>query len=428
MKRQLKNSIKVFVILPFAILGIAWLIYYPTGAPSFLLGFGILVFGLLISFLVGRKQTKIALLFSSLFYAYLLGEGMHYLISPPASISGFNQPCTEFDPIRGYRWLGDSVRGFKTSNGTVVYDNYFHPNNKGWIMDQDYTFCKEDSTKKRWMILGDSFVAGIMLETNLPNRTQQLVKDSTGNSALEIYSFGVDGGGIMNWYNVFFKEIVPNYEFDGVIIAPYADNLYRDFMVMLIQENGFMGRIDSVDWFEVNRINPKDFKALKPYKNNIYSNSEIDQFLTQPLKQFDWALKRKIRHLGKKMNGKNRNHSSESIRTINELNGKMGDKKFAQLDSILSWSRINQKQIILASIPSSLELKGELEGIKSFHRNEMQIIADEYKLDYFDGYEVFSGMKEEEINAHWLKYDGHWNQKGSDRYAKYFVNYLQQFK
>ena len=51
-------------------------------------------------------------------------------------------------------------------------------------------------------------------------------------------------------------------------------------------------------------------------------------------------------------------------------------------------------------------------------------IAKEYQLDYFDGYSVFKGLNNDEVDRHWLKYDGHWNQKGSDRYTVELVKYL----
>ena len=102
----------------------------------------------------------------------------------------------------------------------------------------------------------------------------------------------------------------------------------------------------------------------------------------------------------------------------------MGDKRFTQLDSMISWCKSNQKELILASIPFIWELKALQEGVKSSHQAEMDILADAYKLNYFDGYQVFDELSEEELNDHWLRYDGHWNQKGSDKYAADFSNYL----
>jgi hypothetical protein len=423
MKPKFQRQLRRLILFPFLVLGFTWMYSFSFDSGLFWFGLFMLMLGIFLSSRVGRKGTNLSILISFTVLAYLLGEGITYSLDPYVSSSGFNNKCTQFDPIRGYRWLGDTIRSFKTRKGEIVYDNHFYPNNRGWIMDLDYTYKKKDSTKKRWMILGDSFVAGIMLETNLPNRAQQLLKDSLGRNELEIYSFGVDGGGIMNWYNIFFKEIIPNYEFDGVIIAPYADNLYRDFMVMLIQENGFMGRIDSVDWSANDSIKMSDFKSFKAY-DQVYSDLEIERFLNQPLKRFDWPFKIQLKRLIKKLNRTAKIKSSNSIQSIEQLNRKMGVKKFTQLDSMISWCKSNQKQLILASIPSRNELNNELLGEKNQHKVEMKIIAKEYQLNYFDGYTVFKQFNAKEVDAHWLKYDGHWNQKGSNKYAKEFAEYL----
>ena len=416
------KQLRLLIFFPFLVLGVGLVCSFSINSKSILIGILVLTVGGVLSARIGGKGTGLSLMVSALVFVYLCGEGVFYTINPYLSASGFNKKATEFDPIRGYRWLGNNIRSFRTRMGITVYDNRFYPNNEGWIMDQEYSYIKNDSTKKRWMILGDSFIAGIMLKTNLPNRAQQLLNDSIGNKEVELYSFAVDGGGIMNWFNIFFKEIIPNYEFDGIILAPYADNLYRDFMIMLIDTNGFMGRIDSVDWSEGVIPKMSDFKELKSY-NNVYSDIEIEHFLSHPLKPFDWALKKQLKSHILRF-GKNENSNTEDVKTISQLNGRMGLKKFTQLDSIISWCQSNQKQFVLASIPSREELKNTLYGERNQHKVDMDIIAKEYQLDYFDGYSVFKGLNNDEVDRHWLKYDGHWNQKGSDRYTVELVKYL----
>jgi len=427
MKPKFQRQLRILSFFPFLVLGFGWMYSYAIHSNLFWIGVSILLAGLFLVFRIGKKGTNLSILISFIVFGYLSGEGITYLISPAKGVSGFNQECTEFDPIRGYRWLGNDIRNFKTHQNEVVYDNHFYPNNQGWIMKQEYSHKKKDSAKTRWMLLGDSFVAGIMLETNLPNRAQQILNDSLGNGEVELYSFGVDGGGIMNWHNVFFKEIIPNYEFDGLIIAPYADNLYRDFMVMLIKENGFMGRIDAVDWSEGDSILREDFKALKPY-DNIYTDVEIDQLLLNHSKEFDWPLKKNLLRLMKKIKSPRKLNLVNEVSTIKDLNRKMGTQKSKQLDEIITWCKLQNKELVLASIPSLVELKNDLQGKQNQHRKEMGIIAAEYQIDYLDGYTAYKDLNEEEVNAHWLRFDAHWNQKGSDRYAEYFAKYLMNHR
>ncbi|MEQ8910244.1 MAG: hypothetical protein RIC95_13685 [Vicingaceae bacterium] len=422
MKNKFKHQLRVILFLPFLILGLGWMFSYPVNSLLFAVAVSLLPLGALAVSRIGKSGTNMMLLLSFTLYAYLFGEVVVYFNSPYLNTSGFNKKSTKFDPVRGYRWLDEDIRYFKNRMGEMVFDNHFHPNNKGWIMKQDYSFKKRDSTAKRWMILGDSFVAGLMLETNLPDRMQELIIDSVGKGKIELYSFGVDGGGIMNWYNILFKEIIPNYEFDGVIIAPYADNLYRDFMVMLIDHYGYMGRIDSVD-FSDKPIDVSAFKAIKPF-NNVYTDEKIDYFKTQPFQPFDWPFKRKVNTFFKNLKHQNKTDNPKSVTTIEQLKRKMGDKRFTQLDSMISWCKSNQKGLILASIPSIWELKGLQEGTESTHQTEMDILAEAYELNYFDGYQVFDELSEKALLNHWLHYDGHWNQKGSDKYAEDFSKYL----
>ena len=366
------------------------------------------------------------LFISSILFAYLFAELTFFLFQSPDHAAGFNKPATIFDPIRGYRWSEDSIRTFRFRKGKFSYDNVFTINEQGWVMDQDYSFKKKDTSTFRWILFGDSFMAGVMLQENLPNKVQNYFNDKNYNT--EFYSFAVDGGGISNWYNIFFKEVLPNYEFDAVILAPYEDNLYRDFTISLIQENGYLGRIDSVDWKAGDTFNPSDYKELKPY-NNIYTDKEIDELSTNPGKTFNFHIKELIYiEFKKKFLTKKQQHQTRVINNFDQLSKKMGHNKSAQLNQIISYCQKNDIPILLASVPSLTELKNELERKPNRHQIEMNIVKEQFQIPYFDGYKVFQGLNEQEIESNWLWYDGHWNQKGSDRYADKFAEYLEGFQ
>ena len=44
---------------------------------------------------------------------------------------------------------------------------------------------------------------------------------------------------------------------------------------------------------------------------------------------------------------------------------------------------------------------------------------------FVDGGRAYAGLSQEEIRAQWLRYDGHWGQKGSDRFAEFMLDVLQ---
>jgi len=423
MKPTLKKPIRVFVLLPFLSTGLAWLLTH-WSLSGLVVCLALLAPGALIASQIGGKRTNWALLLGLLSYAYPLGEITLYTISPPLSATGFNKPNAQPDAIRGYRWIGDSIRYFKHRMGQVVFDNTFYPNSQGWIMKQDYFYDKKDSNTLRWMLFGNSFSAGIMLEENMPNRVQSIFNRELSEQKNEVYSFSSEGVGLMNWYNTFYKEVIPEYQFDGVVLCIYEDNLYRGFTIMQIKEdNCFMVRTDSAGWSEED----SDLSTEVSYDNSnfFYSNQHIDQFLAQPSKPFKWPLKNLISSLFK---GRSNNPLSarKPAQNLLELEKKMGLRKYTMLKDIIALCQKENKPLVISSIPAKKLLLETQPGDKNWHQMELELIAREYQLHYFDGYEVFKHMTPEEINAHWLQYDGHWNQKGSNLFADTFALYLNE--
>jgi hypothetical protein len=58
------------------------------------------------------------------------------------------------------------------------------------------------------------------------------------------------------------------------------------------------------------------------------------------------------------------------------------------------------------------------------HFADGQRFAADLGATFLDGSHIFAGMSRKEIRAHFLPYDGHWNQKGSDRFAEFIVQNL----
>ena len=66
-----------------------------------------------------------------------------------------------------------------------------------------------------------------------------------------------------------------------------------------------------------------------------------------------------------------------------------------------------------------------LEAVGEFW--ETQAFARLIQADYVDGSEAFEDCSVEEIRACWLPLDGHWNQAGAERFAKFVVPVLQKW-
>jgi len=423
MKTKLKPVLRVFVAIPTIGVGIAWILSHNPQSIFFKLACALVIFGAILVWQIGRKYTKGIFSIAIIMWAYPLGELVLHLKSPPQYATGYNKESAVPDPVRGYRWTAKEIRYFKTADGETVFDNYFTTNEQGWVMNQDYQQQKPKAVTKRWMLFGDSFSTGIMLDTNLPNRIQEnMDRDTLFHS--EMYSFAVDGGGIVNWYQTFFKEIIPNYEFDGVVIAVFEDNLYRDLMVQQIKPgNSFLGRTDSLDW----SVEVPDFGHFASFDRRrlTYDDETINRLINNPPKAFfNWPLKTWLYRLIKPSRTPI-NQQRTGAKNIDQLKRKLGVVKFNMLDDILTWCIQNEKQVILTSVPSRALLSNKAAGSKNWHQQEMELISENWGANYFDGYNLFEGDGPELVDKYWFKSDGHWNQMGSDLYANSLVKFIK---
>src|SRR5262249_55187153 len=97
--------------------------------------------------------------------------------------------------------------------------------------------------------------------------------------------------------------------------------------------------------------------------------------------------------------------------------------------AIEDWAKANRVPVLLATIPSKAgaieysALKGR--GRNQFQR-ELESLAALYEHDYFDGYAVFLGESAKSIASElWFEEDGHWNAKGSDRFAERLAAFIR---
>ena len=61
------------------------------------------------------------------------------------------------------------------------------------------------------------------------------------------------------------------------------------------------------------------------------------------------------------------------------------------------------------------------------HTAEAQKLARALGAAFVDGVMAFEGLDEDELAEHYLHYDGHWNQQGSDRFAAFAADLLHEW-
>lgn len=408
--------------------------------PVAWLGYGYLLLAALLVFR-NLRHTGLINLMTVLVTITLTGlvvEGGYYVykcFQPRVSEYGpfFNRACARYDPVRGFRWIGTECREVRVLHDEVIFNNRFVINNQGYISRQNYQ-PKKDPASYRWIVFGDSFTAGASIPTPWPQRLQEQLPEH-----LQVYSFAVDGGGILNWHRTFFNEVIPTYEFDGVMLAVWNDNLDRAFAILhMNEEGGYFKRFDPPP------TDGKDFQnQFLPKMKRLYTikpDAEIDRILERvgtlrfAIKPFDlYLLAEAIEfvefylphfiHVNKhyKSISSSIKPSSQSMANSTNDTSKPEIRYQDQVEQIIEWCLANNKDILLISVPHK-----DRHRLKSpnKHRHQMQFLSRKYQIPLFDGYQLFDSLSPDDHRDHWFRYDGHWNQTGADYFAHGLSNYL----
>jgi hypothetical protein len=358
-----------------------------------------------------------------------------------------NEKLVDYNPTSGYQPIPGSVRYISISNGEAEIDHFTRANKMGWFSEREYSYQKKNKRIKRYMVLGDSFSSGVVVPTTWVDQVQQLLVNS-GNDSIELYNFSVDGSGIQNWYRIFFKDIVPHYEFDGVIIAPSAEkNGVPDFDRKFITAQSMTARtyLSMVDITAQEPPKEFPFKTAVPV-STIYSSAELDQIKACYVSTSKSSYRFKMYHLDLnflailsgvsdgvyKLIRFSKNFSAynkpfEDYFRLSADQYKMeyfdGRYKYASmLKEILQYCHDSDKKIIIAGIPDYEQSLDYVRGEKCIYRNEWKFLAGNYGAVYFDGFEIFHGKKEDFVKSSFYKNDLHWNEAGAALFAKNLFN------
>jgi hypothetical protein len=295
-------------------------------------------------------------------------------------------------------------------------------NNEGFP-DQNNFYPKRDSQiAKRFAVFGDSFSAAQYIEKNWPDFIEKITHDR--NTPIQLLNFSVDGGGLANWWSILTKIVESeHYEIDGVIFAVFSGDLYRTFSISdhQGQTRPMFGRLPS--W------NPASYPTtleaariyLQPLDGNIISTEKFNRLLkgdwTSPsVKNIRFYFAWKIRNIVD-----NISHHKLSLQKFTEFDKEQ--KKLIE-DIKRSITAINVPALVV-HIPKRPELLENM--VDKNPLAESRSFADLLGAKYIDGKLAFANNSHDEIKAMWLPYDGHWGQKGSDRFAEFMADILSKW-
>jgi len=414
-----------------------------------------LLLGILIALIKTPKLTNLILCISTINFLFLALEVCTYClitlnILPPrlaiedSSFGVFNRVCAKYDSISGYKWQPVDCRITKIVNRKIIFDHKFRPNQQGYLSNLDYQFQKKDSSVIRYLVFGDSFAAGMYLEHSWPDYLQEKLDRKFPERKFEIYSFAIDGAGLFNWHRIFINEVIPNYEFDGIIIAAWGNDFTRDFAIMHHEGDGaYFGYFDQVPknhkdfrdnylpntWFtEIipdSIIDQKIAEAKNP-KNDIFHFTTPD--LNLLMKIYDafeqiFYLKKQEGFEEKFISSRKHFMKNYSIETFKE---RYGMARFEKLDTMIQYCKAHNKQVIFCTQADEVGIRDLKIGNYHYMQGELEGLARHYDMLYFDGLRYYLDLPDEEIKECFLKYDPHWSQKGSDIFAENFSQYFIQ--
>ena len=416
-------------------------------------------------FCVLSKSPRWKLLLGSLTVTYLMLELLAYLLlcfdvvrPDVASVMGSNfgatsRPYVKYDSTSGYKYVPGTAHLVNIQQHEIVNEVQLHINKQGYCSINDFSERKIDSTKKRLVVLGDSYTAGEIVDTAWPDLVNKRFQHI--GSKVELYNFGLEAAGISNWHRIFFKELVPNYDFDGIVLAVFGDinyfssDLARDFA---IKHSG--AESSGLNFFETMPQNENDFREhFQPklfFDSNIYPDSVLCHYRDKALGK---TVKRKISLLpvkpyflsyiadaigfmqrlsGFKKRYSNRNldhsYSQMEFKKMDEVDTYYGPQKSKLLKEILQYCVAHNKEIYLVGIPSFnlAEMDSNAYRNHNIYSRQLATIARNYQGAHFiDGASTINEIPVAQYGQYHLHNDSHWNRKMIDMFVPYFINQYQ---
>lgn len=359
--------------------------------------------------------------------------------------------AVEFDPVLGYRLGSDPTRMMIIgSDGTVEAKGVFRGNNLGAPDNDDFVPERGSDNRQRFVVLGDSFTSGLYMERSWPDVAETFSQEQ--GTPVDLLNFSIDGGGLANWHQVLTRVIVAgDYEVDGAIFAVFGTDLRRPFTFwdQVVPGNNrsmLLGRLPDFDRgryveTEQQRVFGRD--RLQPLETwQVVSPRVFDQYLAgqrrPPVSRpFRFYLAEKCRTVidGFLQRSDDSRLLLESLQHLPDAELFFQDRRqlVTQIDQALQKKQlpalvvhIPYREVLLSRAGVSSETtEFYLEAVGELW--ETQAFARLIHADFVDGSEAFKGCSVEEIRACWLPRDGHWNQAGAERFARFLAPVLQKW-
>ena len=370
------------------------------------------------------------LLYSTLYYAGIITPSER----PSFWIIEDTGGTVEFDPIRGYRLNATPSRHAQITLGTLEYVSVLRGNSQGFPDRDDFSPARSDPKRVRIAVLGDSFTAAQYLGVNWPDKVEDLAQEA--GIDLELLNFSLDGGGIVNWWSIVTRLIeAEGYELDGILYAVFDWDFDRSFFIADHRAHRWPW-CNYLPWEPVDTWPATLEEALplmEPMPNTYMVGPEVfDRALAgkwQPGTPQTWRpliaikIKETVGKAAARLCSFVRSRQVvEAAPTDPPVNEEFQPGVADMVADMARYSRSRSLPVLVVRIPSKEAI---IEGAPP--QPTTLEFAYQTCATFADGSEAFAGMTEEELRGDWLPYDGHWGQRGSDRFASFMLDVLQKW-
>lgn len=331
-----------------------------------------------------------------------------------------------FDPASGYRLPREPVPWARIAEGRIEYRGEIKGNNFGFPDRDDFVPRKSVPNRRRYVVFGDSFTGGQYIDVNWPQRVEM----STPRP-IELLNFSLPGIGLANWYSMFTAIVDPEFEYDGLVFAVFDDDLSRPFFVLdqregIHPQQGYSSMdpekfpktlSDARRYFRVTDVTRSTWLLERDKFESALRRGRIETGEPARFELFFWT--RLVRVF------KDSSHALRARARLRELLGRATEPETgptltaAQLrlvEGVRASTQIKDKDVVVIRIPSrEAAMRGS--QIPSSTTEFARLLS----ARLFDGGKAFEGIREDQIARLWFPHDGHWNQEGSDVFARYFI-------
>ncbi|MGB5408654.1 MAG: SGNH/GDSL hydrolase family protein [Thiogranum sp.] len=348
------------------------------------------------------------------------------IIEPTPSFFVFEESSktVHFDPVLGYRFTPVPSRFTEITFGRPEFLASFSGNSQGFNAPYDFIPQRTDPDTFRIAVFGDSFTAAEYLSKSWPTVVEDLARKDGPD--LELLNFSISGAGLANWWSIL-KGLVEaeDYDVDALLFAVFHGDLGRGFSVADHRntDRHRFGRVPSWDpatW-------PQTLNEAQQYMEDLRGfvvdddryeqaiNGDWNPDLPRPWKPYlsQWLL-RLVKSVGK----------DEPIALQKDAapHREFNPGQLILIENIYDYASRNQLPVMVVRLPSRPELLSRLPP-----PSDVGNFSEQLQAMFVDGAQAFSDLSEAEVRAHWLPYDGHWAQKGSDRFAEFMYRQIEHW-